>query len=134
MDPGPGPQAELRARSALAISNAEAPSLICDEVPAVIDHSICGKRCSMASSTNAGRSAARASRVVGRSALVGGEPGGRRRRRSTGTISVAKAPQLVAPAASSWERSPNSSISWRDTPHLAAISSAATPWDTSPSG
>ena len=104
------------ALSALAISRAAAPSVICDDVPAVTDHSICGNRLSMASSTNAGRSAARPSRVVARrpsSAPDQGDASRPRPRPATGMISLPKTPQSVAPLASSWERRPNSSSSPR---------------------
>ena len=125
------------ARSSLAISRAAAPSVSCDDVPAVIDHSICGNRASIA--------------LVDEGRPQGGEPlegGGAQPFVGGHEVPLAvvvdhlDAHDLVArrrPSrwrrdASSWERRPNSSSSLRDTPHLAAISSEATPWLIIPSG
>ena len=52
----------------------------------------------------------------------------------TGTISLSKAPDEPARAASSCDRAEKSSSCARLNPHFAAMSSAETPWFTSPSG
>lgn len=89
-----------------------------------------GKRSASRSVRNAGlRPASESTVVAGRtvSSTSASTPG-------TGTTSVANAPDSPAAAASACERAANSSSCSRENPHFSAMSSAETPWLTSPSG
>ena len=110
--------------SSLMIRTAAAPSVICDELPAV----------TLPSSLNAGLSLARDSRL-----LSGRMPSSRTKTSLplsvstvTGTISFSNRPSSVARAARLWLSTLNASSSSRLMPHLSAISSAEMPWGTSP--
>ncbi|CAB4762851.1 unannotated protein [freshwater metagenome] len=119
------------------MSAADAPSVSGDELPGVICHSICGNRAASSSVANDGFRPARPSDVVPartvssvRCSTI--EPSAPVT--ITGTISLSKAPDEAARAASSCDRAEKSSSCARLSPHFAAMSSAETPWFTRPSG
>ena len=109
--------------SSLMISTADAPSVICDELPAVT-------RPPSSSGRNDGLSLPSDSIVVSRrpSSALTSAPSAP----STGRISRSKRPSVVARCARCWDWAPKRSMSSRVMPHLSAISSAEMPCGTSP--
>ena len=131
VDPGPGPQPQLAAISSLISSSAAAPSVICDELPAVTFHSISGKRSAISGVPKTAFSPASRSTVVsGRidsSALDLGprRPSPSRPRRRTPP--AARPPPPARASAPHTRRART-----RERPHLSATSSAETPCGTRP--
>ena len=112
--------------SSLMMRTAEAPSVICDEFPAVtLPSSLkAGFRLARASTVESGRmpsSAAKSSPVSLPSSS----------RTATGMISFSNRPSAVARAARWWLCTENASSSWREMPHWSAIISAPMPWPLS---
>ena len=111
--------------SALMISTAEAPSLICELLPAVI----------LPSSLKAGR---KAGQRLGRGAVADALVHVHHQlvalvvREGTGMISFLKRPSFVACSASCCERAPKASRSSRVRPYSSAIMSAPMPWGWRP--
>jgi hypothetical protein len=107
--------------SSLMISRAAAPSLICEELPAVTFPSglKAGFRVASFSTLESGRTPSSRSKMPP-SAPV------------TGMISFSKRPSSMARAARWCDCTAKASSSSRDRPHLSAISSAEMPWGTRP--
>ena len=110
--------------SALMISTADAPSVICDELPAVI----------LPSSLKAGLSLASVSAVVpsrmpSSAVIISALPS---TSIGTGTISLSNRPSSAAWAARRWLSAPNASRSSRVRPYSSAIISAPMPCGGSP--
>ena len=123
------------ARSSLMIRSALAPSVIWDELPAVMLHEICGKRACISSLSKEHFSAASDStELLGR--MVSSASTTRVPPSSVGTvigtISLANPPASAVAWARRCERTEYSSRSSRLRPHLAATSSAEMPWGTTP--
>ncbi len=113
--------------SSLMMRTAAAPSVICDELPAVTLPSglKAGFRLARTSAVVSGRipsSVAMTSLVAAPSSSL----------TASGRISRSKRPSAVARAASCWLRAPKASRSWRDRSHWSAIISAEMPCDTRP--
>ena len=118
-----GVRPRARHFSSLMINNAAAPSVICDELPAVT-------RPPSSSGRNAVFNFPRLSMVVSRkpSSVVIMLPSAS----LTGKISRSNRPSAVARAARDCDCTPKRSMSSRVIPHLSAIISAEIPCGTSP--
>ena len=123
-----GVRPRLVARSSLMMSTAAAPSVICDELPAVTLPSSflkAGLSWASVSTVVSGRMPSSVSTMSPVSLPSSSFS-------TTGTISRWKRPSAVARAARCWLVAPKRSRSSRDSPHLSAMSSAEMPWGTSP--
>ena len=117
-----GVRPRAAAFSAVIISTAAAPSLICDELPAVCTPSgrATGLRLASASRVVSRRPSSRSTRWV----VPVGLPSSSTSGASTATTWLSKRPSAQAVAARCCEARPKASVSARVTPHLSAMRSA----------